>query len=450
MTRKYAIETFGCQMNVHDSERLAGLLEQAGYEAAVDPGEADLVVVNTCSVRGRAEDKLYSRLGELRALGDGRETRPTIAVTGCVAQQEGARLLVRAPHVGVVAGTRAKRRLAELVAQAESSGRPQIDTDPRDDISFAPGVVRRGDLVRASVTISEGCSDACTYCVVPHTRGPVRMRPAAEILAEVSEAVAGGRREILLLGQIVNHYRAPDRPGCEFADLLALVNEVPGVERIRFASPHPRHVSDRLIEAMRDLAHVCEHLHLPVQSGSTRILAAMRRRHTREEYLDVVARVRAALPTVAVSTDIIVGFPGETDRDFADTLSLTEAAGFSSMFSFKYSKRPNTFAINHLHDDVPEPVKAERLKELQRVQRDIQLRQHQQLVGTAVPVLIDSLSRRRPSDVSGRTTGNTVVNAAGDPSWLGRLVNVRILRAGPYSLWGEAEESGLDRQPAHA
>jgi tRNA-2-methylthio-N6-dimethylallyladenosine synthase len=441
MARKYTIETFGCQMNVHDSERMAGLLEQAGYEAAAGPDEADVVVVNTCSVRERAEDKLYSRLGELRRLSSGDGSRPTIAVTGCVAQQEGAHMLARAPFVDVIVGTRAKRRLPQLIAEAEQSGHPRVDIDLHDDISFPLGLVRREDPVRASVTISEGCSDACTFCVVPHTRGPVRMRPAAEIVAEVSEAVSGGRREILLLGQTVNSYRAPDRRGCDFVDLLALVDEVQGVDRIRFASPHPRHVSDRLIQALRDLPHVCKHLHLPVQSGSTRILTAMGRRHTREDYLELVARVRAAVPSIALSTDMIVGFPGEADHDFADTLSLIEQIGFDSMFSFKYSKRPNTFAINHLEDSVPEDVKAARLDELQRLQRGIQQRLHEQAVGTVMPVLIDSLSRRRSSDISGRTTGNTVVNLPGQPSWLGSLVNVRILRAGPYSLSGERVET---------
>jgi tRNA-2-methylthio-N6-dimethylallyladenosine synthase len=441
MARKYAIETFGCQMNVHDSERLAGLLEQAGYEPAADSSEADLVVVNTCSVRERAEEKLYSRLGELRTFGKAGGTRPTIAVSGCVAQQEGAALLRRAPFVDVIAGTRAKCRLPELVVQAEQSGQPLVDIDLHDDISFPLGLVRRGDPVRALVTVSEGCSDACTFCVVPYTRGSVRMRPAAQILAEVSEAVASGRREILLLGQIVNHYRAPDRRGCDFADLLALVDNVPGVERIRFASPHPRHVSKQLIQAMRDLPHVCKHLHLPVQSGSTRVLAAMRRRHSRDEYLDLVARVRAAVPSMALSTDLIVGFPGETDRDFSDTLSLAEQVRFESTFSFKYSERPNTFAINHLGDTIPEGVKAARLEELQRLQRGIQQRLHERALGSVMPVLIDSLSRRRSSDVSGRTTGNTVVNVPGQASWLGSTIEVRILRAGPYSLWGERVET---------
>jgi tRNA-2-methylthio-N6-dimethylallyladenosine synthase len=362
-----------------------------------------------------------------------------IAVAGCVAQQEGARLLRRVPFVDVVVGTGAERRLPDLLEEAERTGRPAVDITPHDDVSFPLGLVRRGDPVRAWVTIIEGCNDACTFCVVPFTRGRERMRPAADILAEIADAASKGHREIQLLGQIVNHYRAPDRSGCDLAGLLELANDVPGVERIRFASPHPRHVTQGLIEAIRDLPHVCKQLHLPVQSGSTKILAAMRRRHTREEYLDLVARVRAAVPAIALSTDVIVGFPGETDRDFEDTLSLTRQAGFHSMFSFKYSARPNTFAIKHFDENVPAEVKSERLEELQRVQRAIQLRLHERAVGTVEPVLVDSLSRRRTSEVSGRTSGNTVVNLPGEPGWLGRTVHVRILRAGPNSLWGEPE-----------
>ncbi|MBP1778107.1 MAG: miaB, partial [candidate division NC10 bacterium] len=251
------------------------------------------------------------------------------------------------------------------------------------------------------------------------------------------EAAGTGRREIQLLGQIVNHYQAPDEPGCDLAGLLEAIHEVPGVARIRFASPHPRHVTGRLIEAVRDLPKVCGHLHLPVQSGSTRMLAAMRRRHTREEYLDLVGRIREAVPGIALSTDMIVGFPGESARDFEDTLSLTAAVGYHSMFSFAYSARPNTLAWKRMPDDVPHDEKAKRLTELQSLQRLIQTRLHEQAVGTEVEVLVDSLSRRRGWEVSGRTQGNTVVNFPGSPVLLGQIVGVRVLRAGPNSLWGE-------------
>ena len=438
MARKYAIETFGCQMNVHDSERMAGLLEQAGYEPADDPGDADVVVLNTCSVRERAEEKLFSRLGELRLLDNAQGSRPLIAVAGCVAQQEGESLLERAPYVDVIVGTQASRHLPLMVDRAATTGETQVDLNPYDDVSFPLGIARRSDPVKAYVTILEGCNDYCAFCVVPYTRGRERMRSKAEVLADVQEAVAGGRKEIHLLGQIVNHYQAPDDPTCDFPGLLAAVNDVAGVERIRFASPHPRHASVRLVEAIRDLPRVCKHVHLPVQSGSTRVLQAMRRRHTREEYLDLVDRLRTAVPGMAISTDMIVGFPGETDDDFRETMTLAERVGFSAMFSFKYSERPNTQASKRLKDDVPEGAKGRRLIELQALQKQIQWDLHKDAVGLVFDVLVDSRSRRRASELAGRTTGNVVVNLPGDPEWLGRTIPVRILRAGPNSLWGEA------------
>ncbi len=319
-------------------------------------------------------------------------------------------------------------------------------------MTFPVGITRRGDAIRAYVTIIEGCNDHCAFCVVPYTRGHERMRMKADILADVREAVASGRKEIHLLGQIVNHYQAPDDAACDFAQLLAAVNEVEGVERIRFASPHPRHTGARLIEAVRSLSKVCKHFHLPVQSGSTRILSAMRRRHTREEYLELVGRIREAIPEVALSTDVIVGFPGETEADFEETLSLTEAARYHSMYSFKYSERPNTLASKRMQDDVEEAEKTRRIVTLQALQRDIQTRLHEEAVGSVVDVLVDSASRRREGELSGRTFGNTVVSfpAPTDTSqhgastretstWIGHRVPVRILGAGPHSLRGEAD-----------
>jgi tRNA-2-methylthio-N6-dimethylallyladenosine synthase len=362
-----------------------------------------------------------------------------------VAQQEGEALLRRSPGVAdVIVGTQAIRRLPMLVEQAAAS--PQgsrrldalIDLNPYDDVSFPLGVTRRGDAVKAYVTIIEGCNEFCSFCVVPYTRGHERMRPKADILAEVREAAASGHREIQLLGQIVNHYQAPDDPGCDFAGLLESIHDVAGVERIRFASPHPRHVTLRFLSAMRDLPKVCRHLHLPVQSGATPVLERMRRRYTRESYLALVAQVRDTLPEVALSTDMIVGFPGETARDFDDTLSLTEAVGFHSMFSFKYSPRPNTLADQRMADDVPEDEKTRRIVALQALQRGIQERLNARLVGQDVAVLIDSASRRRDTELSGRSSGNVVVNLPGPPEWIGRTVDVRIERAGPHSVWGRA------------
>jgi tRNA-2-methylthio-N6-dimethylallyladenosine synthase len=437
---KYFIETYGCQMNVHDSERMAGLLEQAGYDRADVDVDADLVVINTCSVRERAEDKLYTRLGELKVMGRERGVEPIVAVTGCVAQQEGERLLRRSDLIDVIAGTQRLKMLPALVEAARQDKRaPIIDiTTPYDEPSFPLGIVRHADPVKAYITIIEGCNDYCAFCVVPYTRGHERMRTKIEILADVREAASQGRREVQLLGQIVNHYQAPDDPACDFAGLLEAVHEIDGIERIRFASPHPRHASERLIAAVRDLPKVCKHFHLPVQSGSTRVLERMRRRHTRAQYLDLVGSIRAQIPSIQLSTDVIVGFPGETDADFDETLSLAETVRYNSMFSFKYSVRPNTLASKRMDDDVPDEEKTRRIVALQGLQRRVQLELHEAAVGQTVRVLVDSISRRRDWEVSGRTTGNTVVNLPGDPAWLGQFIDVTIRRAGPNSVWGEA------------
>lgn len=437
MARKFVVETFGCQMNYHDSERISGLLEAEGYEAAAAEGDADLVVVNTCSVRERAVDKLRSRLGEIREAGAERGRTPMVAVTGCVAQQEGERLFAGTSLVDVVAGTQAVKQLPRLIDEARASRKPRIDINPYEDVSFPLGVARPSDGVRAWVTIIEGCNEFCAFCVVPYTRGHERMRPVADILAEVREAVRTGHREVQLLGQIVNHYQAPDEP-CDFADLLRRVHDVPGVERIRFASPHPRHVTPRLIDAIRDLPRVAKHLHMPVQSGSNRILKAMRRRYTRESYLDLVAQLRAEIPDVALSTDMIVGFPSETDADFEDTLDLVRRSQFHAMFSFKYSPRPNTLAIKRMPDDVPEGEKTRRIVALQDLQREIQGGLYRGMVGRVEPVLVDAVSKRRDWELSGRTSGNTVVNFPGAPEWIGTTVPVRIVEAAPNSLRGEA------------
>jgi tRNA-2-methylthio-N6-dimethylallyladenosine synthase len=443
MPRKYLIETFGCQMNIHDSERMAGLLEQAGYEATSDDRDADLIVINTCSVRERAEEKLFTRLGEIRHMAAEEGGRPVVAVTGCVAQQEGSQILRRSKAVDVIVGTQNLKRLPMLVDEAlerPASGRaePAIAIDPVDDVSFPLGIARRSDPVKAYVTIIEGCNEFCAFCVVPYTRGHERMRPVSDILADARHAVATGAKEVQLLGQIVNHYQAPDDPSCDFAALLERLNGLHGLSRIRFASPHPRHVTPRMIAAMRDVPAVCRPLHLPVQSGSTRVLAAMRRRHTREQYLELVARLREAMPDIALSTDMIVGFPGETEADFADTLSLAAAVRYHSMYSFKYSERPNTLALKRMPEDVSDEEKTRRIVALQSLQRDIQGALFAEAVGRTFDVLVDSRSRRRDWELSGRTSGNTVVNFSGNPEWIGRTVPVRITAANPNSLRGEA------------
>jgi tRNA-2-methylthio-N6-dimethylallyladenosine synthase len=453
MPRRYLIETFGCQMNIHDSERMAGLLEQSGFEPTTDERDADVIVINTCSVRERAEEKLFTRLGEIRLMSQEHGIRPVVAVTGCVAQQEGSQILRRSKAVDVILGTQNLKRLPMLITEAidhKPSHRHQtaLALDPVDDVSFPLGIARRSDPLKAYVTIIEGCNEFCSFCVVPYTRGHERMRPVADIIAEARHAVATGAREVQLLGQIVNHYQAPDDAACDFAALLERLNGIAGLARIRFASPHPRHVTPRMIAAMRDLPAVCRHLHLPVQSGSTRVLGMMRRRHTREHYLELVSALRAAMPDIALSTDMIVGFPGELESDFDQTLSLVSAVRYHSMFSFKYSERPNTLASKRLPDDVPEAEKTRRIVALQALQKKIQGEIFSETVGRTVDVLVDSRSARREWELSGRTSGNTVVNFAGQKDWIGRIVPVRITGANPNSLRGEAER--LDAIPTEA
>ena len=430
-------------MNIHDSERMAGLLEQAGFESTTDERDADVIVINTCSVRERAEEKLFTRLGEIRVMGQETGARPVVAVTGCVAQQEGPQILRRSQSVDVIVGTQNLKRLPLLVTEALEQPRRSgtdaaIAIDPVDDVSFPLGIARRMDPVKAYVTIIEGCNEFCAFCVVPYTRGHERMRPAADIVAEARQAVSTGAREVQLLGQIVNHYQAPDDPACDFAALLERLNEIDGLARIRFASPHPRHVTPRMIAAMRDLPAVCRHLHLPVQSGSTKVLAAMRRRHTREHYLELVAALREAMPDIALSTDMIVGFPGETDADFADTLSLVEKVRYHSMFSFKYSERPNTLASKRMPDAVSDQEKTARIVALQSLQKRVQIEIFNAAVGRTFDVLVDARSRRREWELSGRTSGNTVVNFDGPEHEIGRIVPVRITGANPNSLRGES------------
>jgi tRNA-2-methylthio-N6-dimethylallyladenosine synthase len=440
---KYLIETFGCQMNIHDSERMAGLLEQAGYEATSDEADADVIVINTCSVRERAEEKLFTRLGEIRqmALDRAPQSRPVVAVTGCVAQQEGAQILRRSKAVDVIVGTQNLKQLPMLLEGALSRPRsappsPTIALDPVEDVSFPLGIAIRTDPLKAFVTIIEGCNEFCAFCVVPYTRGHERMRALAEILADARHAVDAGAKEIHLLGQIVNHYQAPDDPRCDFPALLEHLSGIRGLARIRFASPHPRHVSPRMIAAMRDLPAVCRHLHLPVQSGSSRVLAAMRRRHTREHYLELVEQLREAMPDIALSTDMIVGFPGETEEDFEQTLSLTRTVRYHSMYSFKYSERPSTLAQKRLPDDVEEREKGRRIVALQQAQQEVQRTLFDQAVGRTLEVLVDSRSRRRDWELSGRTSGNTVVNFSGPSDLLGQIVPVVITAANPNSLRG--------------
>ncbi len=430
----FSIRTFGCQMNVNDSEKVEGLFAAKGWQQADDALSADVVFINTCAVRQQAEEKLDGFLHGLakRRRGQARKRR-VVAVGGCVAQLQGERLLDQARAVGVLVGPRSLHRLPELVEQrlASESGAPGVALDILGQSAFeAPAARRSSNRARAYVTVMEGCNQVCSFCVVPRTRGTETCRDARSILEEVRHWADAGVLETVLLGQTVNAYR---QGGTDFADLLALAACVPGVRRLRFATSHPNHLTARVLDAMADHSAVCPHLHLPVQSGSTRILTSMRRGYTREDYLEKIDLVRKRIPGVAVWTDVIVGYPSETAEDFEATLSLIDSARFDGLFSFSYSPRPGTTAYR-MQDDVPESVKRDRLAEVNSRQQSIQLAGNRRRVGHRETVLIEM--RGRDGQLEGRAPDNRVVHCEGPDSLIGSLVEVEITSAGPNALVG--------------
>ena len=434
MTKKYWIETFGCQMNALDSEKIAGDLHRHGMTVAADISEADVIALNTCSVRDKAVQKAYARLGELRRLKTAR-TDMVVCVVGCMAQIEGENILRRAPYVNIVAGPQKGHVIGDLVKKTLDSGEPVLDLR-RDD---APSPLENRNILRdtswrASVTISEGCNRRCAFCVVPEARGPERHREIAGILDEVRELADKGCLEVLLLGQTVNSWVDPSDASIRFPELLRRAAAIPGLRRVRFTSPHPGDFTDDLLEVMASYDVICNHIHLPVQSGSTRVLRAMRRDYTREDYLEIARGIREAPRPIAISTDIIVGYPGETEEDFQDTLSLVEAVKYDSAFSFKYSPRPRTVACE-LPDDVPETEKSRRLTLLQERQREIQYERNSAYVGRREEVLVESNARSRVRLV-GRTTDNKIVNFDGPDELIGSFTLVEITGFGPNSLKG--------------
>jgi tRNA-2-methylthio-N6-dimethylallyladenosine synthase len=431
---RYFIQTFGCQMNVNDSEKIAGLLESRGFEAVATPAEADFVFLNTCAVREKATVKFQQSLLRLERMKRGRPDL-RIGVGGCVAQLEGEALVSRSPQVDVLVGTHNLRRIPELLEQAAETGRIAVDLDRRADAFGVPdAVTAHANPVRAYVTAMEGCNLVCSFCVVPRTRGPEVNRPAEEVVAEVEAVVAQGFGEVMLLGQTVNAYRSEGR---DFADLLALVDAVPGLRRLRFTTSHPSHVTERLARALRDLERVCPYLHLPVQSGSDRVLGSMRRGYTRAQYLETVALLREHVPHMALSSDVIVGYPRETPAEFDETLSLVESVGFDGLFSFSYSPRPGTTALR-LTDDVPEDEKRQRLNVLNSHQQQWQRRRNETLVGRADEVLVETIDG--PGRVSGRTPQFRIVHLDGPESLLGQAVKVEITGAGSNSLQGRVSQ----------
>jgi tRNA-2-methylthio-N6-dimethylallyladenosine synthase len=441
-TKKLAIVTYGCQMNKYDSERIVGLLQQAEYELTEDVRQANLVLLNTCSVREKADQKFYSELGRLKRI---KQWRPDmlIGVCGCIPQRARGEIFARAPYVDLVFGTLNVSRVLELVRQVEEQSEPVLDiadTVLDDDLGLLP--VSHDSRVTAFVSVMQGCNKRCSFCVVPVTRGPQVSRPMAVVLDEVKGLAAAGYREVTLIGQNVNAYGVDFRPRhVDFADLLEAVSAIEGIERVRFVTSHPLDFTQHLVEAMAELSKVCEALHLPFQAGSNRILKMMRRGYTAESYRDLIARIREAVPDIALSTDVIVGFPGETEEDFFETRRMLELVQFDSIFLFNYSERPGTVAPS-LPDQVPQEAKQRRFDELMRVQKRFALAANLPYEGQTVEVLVEGPSKKDPHKLSGRTRTNKIVNFPGDPALIGELVPVQVTRAGLYALEGEVAAAG--------
>jgi tRNA-2-methylthio-N6-dimethylallyladenosine synthase len=433
--KTFYIETFGCQMNAHDSEKVVGTLLAQGYTQVGAPEEAELVFYNTCSIRDKAEQKVFSRLQQFKKeSGKGK----TFAVLGCVAQQEGERIFEKAPHVSLVCGSASYAKLPEMLVQLEGGNRRVTGLSLDAEDAFETPLTRRGNPHRAYITIIEGCDKSCAYCVVPFTRGPERSRTSASVLREAAELAAAGYSEIQLLGQNVNSYRDPSEAGWDFATLLDRVGRVPGIRRVRFTTSHPRDFVREIVDAIDANPALCNHVHLPVQSGSTRILASMRRLYTREQYMSRIGWIKAARRPIAITTDVIVGFPGETEQDFEQTLELLDEVGYDSIFSFKYSRRPNTPALE-LGDQIPEEEKSRRLSILQEKQRQIQIRQNAEEVGKIEECLVEGFNKATEQWI-GRTSRNKTLNflyPGGREDLTGKYVEARVTRAGPNSLAGE-------------
>jgi tRNA-2-methylthio-N6-dimethylallyladenosine synthase len=424
-------------MNAHDSEKVIGTLLARGYSQVETPEAADLVLYNTCSIRDKAEQKVFNRLQNFkREAGKGK----VFGVLGCVAQQEGEKIFERAPHVSLVAGSASYTKLPEMLVKLEAGQRRvtglSLDTDETFDTPFT----RRDNPHRAYITIIEGCDKSCAYCVVPFTRGPERSRTGESVLAEARGLADSGYTEVQLLGQNVNSYRDPSPAAWDFATLLARVGEIQGIRRVRYTTSHPRDFTKAIVDAMDANAVLCNHVHLPVQSGSTRVLAAMQRLYTRDQYMQRIDWIKQARRSMALTTDIIVGFPGETEADFAETLKLLEEVEYDSLFSFKYSPRPNTAALA-MEDKIPEEEKTRRLTILNEKQRAIQIRRNAGLIGNVEEVLVEGRNQALGQWI-GRTSQNRTLNFTrpedGGASLVGRYLSVRVTRSGPNSLVGES------------
>jgi len=438
VAKKVFIRTFGCQMNEYDSDKMADVLRAAkGFEPTDRPEDADLILFNTCSVREKAQEKVFHDLGRVKPL---KKARPEllIGVGGCVASQEGAAIVARAPYVDLVFGPQTLHRLPELIDARRSSGKPQVDISFPEIEKFDALPPARIEGPAAFVSIMEGCSKYCSFCVVPYTRGEEMSRPFEDVLTEIADLAEQGVKEVTLLGQNVNAYRGRMADGevADFALLLEYVAELPGIGRIRYTTSHPKEFTTRLIDAHARIDKLASHVHLPVQSGSDRVLAAMKRGYTALEYKAIVRRLRAARPAISISSDFIVGFPGETERDFDASLRLFDEVGFDGSFSFVYSRRPGTPAAD-LPDDTSHEVKLARLARLQEKIDAHAARVSESMVGTSQRILVEGASRKNAGELSGRTANNRTVNFPGAPRLLGRFVDVTITAALAHTLRGE-------------
>ena len=433
--KKYHIRTYGCQMNERDSETLAGILADLGYTRTASVEEADLILFNTCCVRETAERKIYGRLNELRPL---KKKRPDllIGVGGCMAQKDKERVLTKAPHVDFVFGTHNIQELPELISKAAALSEPLVQVWEEGQVPLVDLPAQREGKLKAYVTITYGCTNFCTYCIVPYVRGKERSRPPQDIIQEVTELAQEGYKEVTLLGQNVNTYGRDLGKGVSFAQLLREVNQVEGIQRIRYTTSHPRDFTAEIIAAVRDCDKVCEHFHLPIQAGSNRILQRMNRGYTREEYLQLVERIREEVPDCSITTDIIVGFPGEEEEDFAATLDIVRQVRFDNAFTFVFSPRSGTPAAK-MKEQVPEDVKKERLNRLMELQDRISRDINEELRGKELEVLVEGTSKKEEKILTSRTRTNKLVLFPGEEDLMGELVTVRITRPQTWNLYGE-------------
>jgi len=426
MEKTVFVHTFGCQMNVHDSEKMIGVLKKEGYSETDNMGEADLIIFNTCSIRQKAEQKFYSELGRIKSF---KRKRPwlKIAVAGCIAQQEGKNIFKKAPHVDIVFGPQNIHMLKDINNFSSSS--ISVEDDPLIAVHDLP--VSRKHGVRAWVTITYGCNNFCSYCIVPYTRGRERSRPSENIYSEVSELVEGGYREITLLGQNVNSYRSD----IDFPGLLKKLNGIGGLDRIRFVTSHPKDLSQDLIMSMGESSKVCEHIHLPLQSGSDNVLKRMNRGYTYDDYLRKIFELRAKIPGISITSDIIAGFPGETDADHLDTIKALKDIEFDGIFAFKYSRRPLTRAAG-MQKQIPEHLKSKRLDEILGVQDGITAGKNRSLEGTVQEILVEGESNTNKEKISGRTRSNKIVTISEADVVIGTIMNVEIIKGRKHSLEG--------------